>query len=151
MNGIDQEVSESYLNLKRRFTDFIQDHEPSSGSKYVDRIEALFGDEAKPGKNLRLLIDVHDLRQFDEKTHNSVLSEPYEVLRPCIDAVRDAARGISDGKLAEKHAAKIDVRSLESFQQGYQSIAQSFNVAFRVYLRFGGNQSHRSCMRYRSN
>lgn len=117
MNGMDQEASESYLNVKRRFTDFIQEHQPASGTKYVDRIEALFGDESKPGKNLRLLIDVHDLRQFDEKTHNSVISEPYESLRPCIDAARDAARGISDGKLAEKHAAQIDVRSPEVVQR----------------------------------
>lgn len=111
MNGVDQEASESYLNLKRRFTDFFQEHQPASGNKYVDRIEALFGDEAKPGKNLRLLVDVHDLRQFDEKTHSSVINEPYESMRPCMDAARDAARGINDGKLAEKHAAQIDVRS----------------------------------------
>ena len=36
---------------------------------------------------------------------------------PCIDAARDAARGISDGKLAEKHAAQIDVRSPEVVQR----------------------------------
>jgi hypothetical protein len=110
MDVMDQESSESYLQLKRRFSDFINEHQPGDGTKYIEKLESLLGEEHPPGKNLRLLIDVHDLRQFDDKIHSAILKEPCDSLRPCVDAARDAARGLGDGKLAEKHAAEIDVR-----------------------------------------
>lgn len=101
--------NETYLQLKRRFSDFIHEHQPQSATRYVERIEALLGEDQAPGKNLRLLIDVHDVRQFDEKLHDSILKEPCESFRPCLDAARDAARGLDDGAVGKKSASKIEV------------------------------------------
>lgn len=105
-----QEPSESYLALKRRFSDFFQEYQPARGDRYVDRLESLFGDEKRPGVSARLLIDVHDLQQFDAKVHQGLLKEPAESLRPCLDAVRDAARGLQDGTFGDKHIKDIEVR-----------------------------------------
>ena len=109
MAAYGQDPSESYLSLKRRFSDFIHEYQPSKTERYVDRLEPLFGDEKKHGANTRLLIDVHDLQQFDDKLHAGVLTEPAESLRPCIDAARDAARGLQDGLFGEKHTKEIEV------------------------------------------
>ena len=105
-----QEPSENYLSLKRRFSDFIHDYQPRrNGEPYIDRIEALFGDEKGPAVNGRLLVDVLDVQHFDEKLHQGLLKEPIETIKPCIDAVRDAARGLQDGTFGQKHATDIEV------------------------------------------
>jgi DNA replicative helicase MCM subunit Mcm2 (Cdc46/Mcm family) len=103
-----QEPSESYLSLKRRFSDFIHEYQPARAERYVDRLEPLFGDEKRSGVNSRLLIDVHDLQQFDDKLHQGVLNDPTESLRPCIDAARDAARGLQDGSFGQKNASEVE-------------------------------------------
>lgn len=105
-----QEPSETYLSQKRRFSDFFHDYQPGRGERYADRLEPLFSDEKRRGVNARLLIDVHDLQQFDDKLHAGLLREPTEALRPCIDAARDAARGLDNGLFGQKHEAEIQVR-----------------------------------------
>ena len=112
-----QEPSETYLSQKRRFSDFFHDYQPSRGERYADRLEHLFGDEKRRGVNARLLIDVHDLQQFDDKLHAGLLREPTEALRPCTDAARDAARGLQDGLFGAKHETEIQVRRSTAVQQ----------------------------------
>lgn len=127
MAGFAQEPSESYLNLKRRFSDFLHDYRPARNEPYAERIEGLFGDEKKPGVNARLLIDILDIQQFDEKLHEGVLKEPVETIRPCIDAVRDAARGLQDGQFGQKHASEIEVRF-----RAFWMPAEEFSPVFRL-------------------
>jgi DNA replicative helicase MCM subunit Mcm2 (Cdc46/Mcm family) len=103
-----QEPTEGYLSLKRRFSDFIHEYQPRSADRYIDRIEPLF-DDKKAGKNVRLLIDVHDLQQFDDKLHQGLLKDPCESIRPCIDAARDAAKGLNEGTFGQKHASEVEV------------------------------------------
>lgn len=109
MDLLQGDTNETYLRLKRRFSDFIHEYQPHSTARYVERIEGLLAEEQAPGKNLRLLIDVHDVRQFDEKLHESILKEPCESFRPCLDAARDAARGLDDGVVGKKSASKVEV------------------------------------------
>jgi DNA replicative helicase MCM subunit Mcm2 (Cdc46/Mcm family) len=109
MTAYGAETTEHYLGLKRRFSDFFHEHQPSKGERYIDRLEPLFDDEKKRSQNARLLIDVHDLQQFDAKVHQGLLKSPAEHLRPCIDAARDAARGLQDGSFGDKHAKEIEV------------------------------------------
>lgn len=103
------ETNETYLRLKRRFSDFIHEYQPQTSTRYVEQIQALLAEEQAPGKNLRLLIDVHDVRQFDDKLHDSILKDPCESFRPCLDAARDAAKGLDDGTMGKKNGSKVEV------------------------------------------
>lgn len=113
------ETNETYIQLKRRFSDFIHEYQPQTSTRYVERVEALLAEEQAPGKNLRLLIDVHDVRQFDEKLHDSILKDPCESFRPCLDAARDAAKGLDDGTVGKKNGSKVEV-----CQSWVQTLAQ---------------------------
>lgn len=109
------EPNESYLNLKRRFSDFIHEYQPSRGERYVDRLEPIFENSKQPGKDCRLLIDINDLHQFDDKLHGGLLKDPAESLRPCVDAARDIASGLQNGQFGQKHADNIQVPSCRLF------------------------------------
>lgn len=107
-----QNVSESYLELKRRFGDFLNEHRLDGEERYVDRLEPLFDDNKDQSRNLRLLVDVHDLQRFDEGVHKTLLTTPCECMRPFEDALRETAKGLQDGQFGIKQASRIEVRRL---------------------------------------
>ena len=108
-------VSESFMELKRRFGDFLE-HQPGADEPYKERIEALFEDKPKGDvKNARLLVDVHDLQAFDADLHKRLLTDPCECMRPFEDALRDAARNLDGGQFGQKNQTAIDVRTKRIF------------------------------------
>jgi len=110
MADFGQPVSESFVELKRRFGDFLE-HEPAANGPYRERVQALVEDAAKGEcHNLRLLVDVHDVQAFDADLHRRLLTEPCECMRPFTDALRDAAKALDGGQFGVKYAAKCDVR-----------------------------------------
>jgi DNA replicative helicase MCM subunit Mcm2 (Cdc46/Mcm family) len=112
MDAYSREPSEAFLSLKRRFGDFFEDHQPYKDDRYVERIEQLLSrGEKRSQTGRRLVIDVHDLQQFDDKLHQELLKNPADAIRPCLDAAKDAAKSLHDGQFADKFAQEIEVRS----------------------------------------
>lgn len=112
MAALSKEPSEDFLRLKRRFGDFLEDYEPGREDRYAERLGQLLRapDAGRQYGGRRLVIDVQDLQQFDDKLHQELVRNPAEAIRPCVDAVKDAAKALHDGQYADKFAAEIEVR-----------------------------------------
>jgi DNA replicative helicase MCM subunit Mcm2 (Cdc46/Mcm family) len=106
-----REPSEQFLSLKRRFGDFFEDYQPSKDDRYADRLGQMLRGDKGSQVGGRLIIDVHDLQQFDDKLHQDLLKNPADVIRPCLDAAKDAAKSLHDGQFGDKYAQEIEVRT----------------------------------------
>ena len=88
--NMDGEESERRLELKREFGQFLDDGQRSG--EYSDKLKALLTRENVLKNRLRLEVDVHDLRRFDDKLFTTLLSEPTECIQPFEDALEELVK-----------------------------------------------------------